>query len=32
MKLVTRLTPVVALPLIAFFLFASAAATTTGTK
>jgi hypothetical protein len=32
MKLVTRLTPVVALPLIAFFLFASAAATTTGTE
>ena len=31
MKLVKRLAPVFALPLVAFFLFASAAATTTGT-
>src|SRR5580765_4149401 len=32
MKLVKRFTPVVTLPLIVFFLFVSAAATTTGTK
>ena len=31
MTLVERLAPVIALPLVAFFLFASAAATTTGT-